>query len=448
MQIFLVSIQFIPHITGGGGIVVRDLALELVKMGDDVTVIALGLDDKEEEIVEIKDGTGSYPIKVKRFFTSDSKEIKNPYQGTKIEEFKRFEEFNEQVIEYLKDKTGIIHLHGHYEIPSLAKEIKEKGNKNPTITTYSALESVALESKQIKDEYILKYIKEKEEIGLNYCDIAIVNSEKVKAQLKSMYPNSFTEKKVIVLSNYVSNEHIYLKNYNEHTLLHVRKKFDIDTTSQLIYHIGRFDEIKGIEYLIQAMEYVTPQIEDKLSVLIVGFLEEKQNDYFDKLYKLAQDLSLKNDNLEIKFHPRSIEIDDRLSLLDTCAFFVTPAIVEPFGLTTLEAWSRGKAVIRSDNEGSHYLFNIKNSVPEPFLKKPEGLIVNFEHNRTKNLSEAILFLLKNPKLSKKMGELGRKAVLQKYSWKKPIKIYRRIYQRIEKRINRINKKNNNNKSFK
>ncbi|NHI91921.1 MAG: glycosyltransferase family 1 protein [Candidatus Lokiarchaeota archaeon] len=443
MKIFLVSIQFIPHITGGGGIVVRDLSLELVKAGDDVTVIALGLQDKEEEIIEIKDGTGIYPIKVKRFFTSDSKNIKDPYQGTKKEEFKRFEEFTNQVLNYLKDQNGIIHLHGHYEIPSLAKRIKEEGKKNPIIITYSALESIALESKRIIDDYALKYIKEKEEVGLRYCDIAIVNSEKVRAQLKSMYPNSFSEKKVIVLSNYVSNEHIYFKKFDDKDLLHVRRKYGISETNRLIYHIGRFDKIKGIEYLIQAMDLVSPKISDNISVLIVGFLEEKQIEYFDYLYKLAQEITSKNENLEIKFHPRAIEIDDRLSLLDTCSFFVTPAILEPFGLTTLEAWSRGKAVIRSDNEGSRFLFNIKNHIPTPYLKKPEGLIVNFESERTKNLSEAILYLLKNPEITKKMGELGRKLALQNYSWKKPIKIYRKIYQKIEKRNNKNIKINKN-----
>ena len=444
MKIFLVSIQYIPHITGGGGIVVRDLSLELIKAGDDVTVISFGLkNDKKEENVEIEDGTGKYQVKVKRFFTSDANNITDPYQGTKKEEFKRFNEFTELVFKYLQDKDGIIHLHGHYEIPALAKPIKVKGRKNPCIITYSALESVALESKRIQDDYALNYIKEKEEIGLKYCDIAIVNSEKVKAQLKSMYPKSFSEKKVAVLSNYVSNEHIYYKKFEKEDLLHVRRKYGINETSHLIYHIGRFDKIKGIEYLIQAMEIIASEFTEKISVLIVGFLEEKQKEYFDYLYKMAQDATSKNPNLEIIFHPSSIEINDRLSLLDTCSFFVTPAILEPFGLTTLESWSRGKAVIRSDNEGSRFLFKIRKEIPIPYLKKPEGLIVNFESNRAENLSKAIYYLLKNPNITLKMGELGRKTVLENYSWKKPIKIYRKMYQRIEKKIVKMNQKNNN-----
>ena len=49
MKIFLVLIQYIPHITRSGGIVVRDLSLELVKASDDVLILALGLQNDQKE---------------------------------------------------------------------------------------------------------------------------------------------------------------------------------------------------------------------------------------------------------------------------------------------------------------------------------------------------------------------------------------------------------------
>ncbi len=429
MKIYLVSIQYIPHITGGGGIVVRDLSVELTKVGDDVTVLCLGLKDKEEEIIEIDDGSGTHAIKVKRFFTSDSNKIINPYEGTKEDEFKRFEEFTNGVFEYLKDKEGIIHLHGHYEVPALAKRIKENGLKNPTIVSFSALESVALDMEKEKNAHILNHIKEREEIGLKYCDYAIVNSEKVKAQLKAKYPSSFSERKVFAIPNYVSNEHIHVKTYYGEELINMRRKYKLNDSNPLIYHIGRFDKIKGIEYLINAMEIVCSNINFSVSLLVCGFLEDKQKNYFDHLSNLASRVMNKCSNVEIKLYSGQIEVKDRLCLFDSCSFLVTPAIIEPFGLTTLEAWARGKAVIRSDNEGSRYLFNIKNQIPVPFLKNDKGLVVNFESNRTENLAAAITFLLQNPDITKKMGEKGRKTVFKKYSWKKPIRIYRRLYQK-------------------
>ena len=41
-----------------------------------------------------------------------------------------------------------------------------------------------------------------------------------------------------------------------------------------------------------------------------------------------------------------------------------------------------------------------------------------------------------------MGELGRKTVLKNYYWEKPIKIYRKLYQKFDKRVMKSNRKNN------
>ncbi len=427
MKVYLVSIQYIPNITGGGGVVVKELSRELVKAGDDVTVISLGLKDKSEEIIDINDATGVYKVNVKRFFVSDSKKISNPYEGTKEDEFRRFEEFTEKVFEYLKDKKGVIHLHGHYLVPALAKRFKEKGLRNPILVTFSALESVALEKKEIKNDYAINYIKQREEIGLKYCDHAIVNSYKVKNQLKQMYPSSFSEEKIIVIPNYVSNELIYMNTFCDDDRKETMKKYDLIGNSKIIYHLGRIDKIKGIEYLIEAIKIAALKISKNVSVVIAGFLEEKQKPYFNHISSLAKKVMTQYGNIQIKFIPNII-LEDKICFLDFCYMFVTPALLEPFGITTLEAWARSKPVIRSDNEGSHFLFNMDDGVVPPFEKKDKGIVVNFDSDRAKNLAAAILYLLEHPEEAKKMGEIGRKAVIEKYSWRKTISIYRRLFQ--------------------
>ncbi|MFX1450029.1 MAG: glycosyltransferase family 4 protein, partial [Promethearchaeota archaeon] len=352
---------------------------------------------------------------------------------TKRDEFRRFEELKKHIFEFLKDKEGIIHLHGHYIIPALAKSIKEQGKKNPTLISFHALESVALEAKNIKDDDALNYIKEREEIGLKYCDYAIVNSEKVKNQLKNMYPDAFSDEKIVVIPNYVSNELIHTKKISDEELLQIRRKYKLKEDSKLIFHVGRIDKIKGIEYLIEAMEIIAPQFKSNITIVVAGFLEEKQKEYFNFISNLAKKIMSKYPNVEIKFIP-NMDAKDKIYFFDDCAFFITPAILEPFGLTTLEAWARGKPVIRSDNEGSRYLFNIEGKVAVPFEKKGEGIIVNFESNRKENLAAAILWLLNNPEEAKKMGELGKKEVYEKYSWKNTIKTYRNLYQAALKSI--------------
>jgi len=48
----------------------------------------------------------------------------------------------------------------------------------------------------------------------------------------------------------------------------------------------------------------------------------------------------------------------------------------------------------------------------------------------KALAEAILEILKNPELAKKMGENGRKLVERKYSWKKITKKVMGVYEEV------------------
>ncbi|MHA1299004.1 MAG: glycosyltransferase family 4 protein [Candidatus Helarchaeota archaeon] len=434
MKVYLISIQYVPNITGGGGVVVKELSRELVEAGDNVVVLTIGIGskDKSEEIINLIDDTGTYPVKVKRFFVSDSKDISNPYEGSKTDEFRRFEELTEQIFEYVKDKEGIIHLHGHYIIPALAKRIKEEGKKNPTLISFHALESIALKAKKIKDNYALNYIKEREEIGLKYADYSIVNSENVKNQLKEMYPDTFSDQKVIVIPNYVSNELIHTKITSNEDVLTLRRKYDLWEDSQILFHVGRIDKIKGIEFLIESMKIVSPQIKSKITVVIAGFLEEKQKKYFKLLTDLADDIMKKCPNIQVKFIP-NMDASDKIYFFDACFFFISPAILEPFGLTTLEAWARGKPVIRSDNEGSRYLFDLKGKIAEPFEKKEAGIIVNFDSNRAEHLAAAILELVNNPEEARKMGELGKKIVYEKYSWKNTIKIYRDLYQKASKK---------------
>ncbi|MHA1378795.1 MAG: glycosyltransferase family 4 protein [Candidatus Helarchaeota archaeon] len=429
MKIYIVSIQFIPHITGGGGVVVRDLALELIKAGDDVTILTLGLDDIEKEKIIIFENGNRYLVDVQRFFTSDSKIISNPYEGTKEEEFQRFEQFTDQVFEYLKNKEGVIHLHGHYIVPALAKRVKVEGRGNPVITTFSALESVSSEVKHVISNYALEYIKKGEELGLKFSDYVIVNSETIKNQLKQMYPKAFLEKKVLVVPNFVSNDHLYTNESYNQDVIEIKKKFGIKNHHPLIFHIGRFDKIKGIEYLIKAMKIVAPKYKKYLTVLIVGFLENKEKEYYNYLSGLAKNIMCEHKNIDILLYPGYVDINHRICLLDICSFFVTPAILEPFGLTTLEAWARGKPVIRSDNEGSRYLFNLNGKITAPFEKKDMGLIVNFDSNRTENLATAILELLENPEDIKKMGAIGKKIVSERFSAANTMKFYRNLYEK-------------------
>ena len=427
LKIYLVSIQYPPNITGGGGVIVRELSRELEKKRDDVTVLCFGLQDKEEEKVLLSDNDGYFKLQTMRFFAKDSDTLKNPYEGTKQDEFNRFEEFTDKVFEYLKDKEGIIHLHGHYLVPLLAKRIKEEGMKNPSVISYHALESIALEAKQVENKQAFEYIREREKLSLGACDLAFVNSNKVKIQLKEMFPEEFNDGKVVVISNPVNNELVTLHAATNNAKLDNRKKYNIKEDASLLLSVGRIDKIKGYDILVDSMETVAKGYTNNLALVIAGFLEDKNKDFYELINKKAEKIMKNYPHVNIVFIP-NIPNDDKNVFLDDCLLFVGAAILEPFGITALESWVRGKPVVSSETEGSKDLFDIEGDVESPYEIKDKGIVVNYKGKRDDRLGEAILHILNNVEEAEKMGKVGKEFVLDKYTWKGIVKTYRDHYK--------------------
>ena len=95
--------------------------------------------------------------------------------------------------------------------------------------------------------------------------------------------------------------------------------------------------------------------------------------------------------------------DEDLSLFyQQSEFFVLPSKFEPFGMTTQEAMACGKSVIASKFGG------IKNVIDEG----KTGLLIDPTNYR--EFSDAMLKLLKNPKLNKQIGENAHDLIIEKF----------------------------------
>lgn len=95
---------------------------------------------------------------------------------------------------------------------------------------------------------------------------------------------------------------------------------------------------------------------------------------------------------------------------------VVPSIFqEPFGLVNIEAMAARKAVVASDVGG----------IPEIIEDGVNGLLI--PSNDSAELASAVERLIKDKKLRKKLGENGRKTVEEKFSTKKQIKEFERVF---------------------
>lgn len=197
-----------------------------------------------------------------------------------------------------------------------------------------------------------------------------------------------------------------------------------------IYYKHR-DKFREVPFGVDVERFKPREIEPgKNSLIFVGGLDSAH--YFKGLDLLIKTLAAIRDvdwilnivgsgNLQEGYKALAIRlgIGDRINFLgdvdnvsfayfyNNATFLVLAAINrnEAFGLVLLEALSSGIPVIASDLPGVRSVFS--NNI--------EGLL--FKTGNSKDLEDKIRWMLANPVEVKKMGESGRKLILEKYNWK-------------------------------
>jgi len=174
------------------------------------------------------------------------------------------------------------------------------------------------------------------------------------------------------------------------------------STNDVLF-VGRIEKNsnwKGISYLIEAISIVK-QIKPDISLRLVG--PGDRVDYF-KMY--AQKLGI---NKNVKFVGSKINSELALEYQHS-KVIVLPSITESesFGIVLIEAMACKKPVIGSNVGGIPYVIdNEQNGLLVP-PKDPQAL------------ADAIIKILTNPQLAKKMGEEGYEKVMKNFTWEKQI----------------------------
>lgn len=163
-----------------------------------------------------------------------------------------------------------------------------------------------------------------------------------------------------------------------------------------ILFVGRLIDGKGIMYLLKAMKIVRKQVSDaKLYIIGQGPLKKeivsKKEDYFEFLG------SIENHLMPGYFRAAKI----------TCI----PSI-------TTDKWSEqaGIANIQSISCGTPIVSTFSGSIPEYFPHNEVGILV--EEKDSNELADAIIKLLTDQELNKRLGRNGRNLVIEKYNAEK------------------------------
>jgi glycosyltransferase involved in cell wall biosynthesis len=110
--------------------------------------------------------------------------------------------------------------------------------------------------------------------------------------------------------------------------------------------------------------------------------------------------------------------EEKPNLLAACDIFALPSGYESFGIAFVEAWACGKPVI-----GARI-----GAIPSVIDEGRDGLL--FRYSDPDSMAHAILTLLADPAQRIRMGEAGRRKVLENYTWEIVTDRLREIYAKV------------------
>ena len=174
--------------------------------------------------------------------------------------------------------------------------------------------------------------------------------------------------------------------------------------------VGRLVERKGHDKILEGLSILVKK-GYKMKYIVVGDGPMKQ-----KLVNLSKKFGVRE---QVEF-VGNIPYSQTPSYYKMCDLFIMPSRyirerkdVEGFGVVFLEANFFGKPVIGGNSGG----------IPDAIKDGVTGLLVNPED--PKDIAGKIEKLINNPKLAKRLGEQGRKRVLEEFTWERAAGIIER-----------------------
>ncbi len=157
--------------------------------------------------------------------------------------------------------------------------------------------------------------------------------------------------------------------------------------------LNKTESYKGVDYLINGLNLMKKDMEFTCDIVGEGDLKE----YYKEL---AKELKLeKQINFLGKLFGKKLVKEYQISSL-----LVLPSSLDNFPIVLLEAMACKKPIIATNIGG----------IPEIIDNNKNGLLV--PPKDSKALAEAIIKILKNPKLARQMGEEGYKKVKKNFTW--------------------------------
>ncbi len=172
-----------------------------------------------------------------------------------------------------------------------------------------------------------------------------------------------------------------------------------------ILFVGRLSPVKGVQYLIRAMERVLKEIPEA-KLILVGEGKERE---------MLESLSIQLDiNKSVQF-VGIVNHEKVHTFMQQADVFVLPSLSEGFPNVLLEAMACGLPVIATRVGG----------IPDIIMEEENGYLI--DEKRPDEISEKLLFLSRNKPITWKISKNNKEKV-KKYNWDNIVSNLEEIYR--------------------
>jgi len=387
MKICFVSFEYPPLTIGGAGVYAVHITRELARLGHEIHVISPSISKHEIHSIEDDVFVHRIPILHQRFLSAPSFwfNLMRKYEAIR------------------RDAGGFDILHGNVVSDfSLSKRwVKEPR----VVTVHHLAHLMAQHSSSLK-----RLLDLSGEIGVTPTieRIVITRAHKIIAV------SNFTKETIVSTYNKHPSaiEVIYhgvrSEEYNipKHEVSKLRDLLGLRNEITFLF-VGRLnDKRKNLLLLLRAFKFLLKKTTHPVKLVITGSGEQS------RIKALVDSLGLAK-NVVLTGYIKDYQLR---KIFKVCDIFVSPSVLEGFGLTLLEAMAAGKPVIATKVGG----------VVE-VVKDPEnGKLV--ASGDVEGLTNALMFFIENRELTEEIGEHNKRYAASMFSWEKTAKKTEQVYR--------------------
>lgn len=404
MKSLFLTREYPPYIYGGAGVHVDYLSREIAKLIDLEVRCFSEQDYRTQEGQLTVWGFGPR----KELFERTDEKLKSPLRAVE-----RCVRFNAEPIQ-----ADVVHCHTWYSHFGgiLAKRLYGL----PLVITTHSLEPLRpWKREQLGRGYDLAAGIER--TALETADCVISVSKEMRGDILRLF--DVDPEKIRVVYNGIDTEE-----YRPVESKESFPKYGIDPDLPYVLFVGRVTRQKGIIHLVDAVQYLDPDVQ---VVLCAG-----QPDTEEIAREMEQGVRrVQETRGNVVWVSEMVPKEAVIELYSNAAVFCCPSIYEPFGIINLEAMACSTAVVASAVGG----------IKEVVVHEETGLLVPMDEDlETRagpkdparfagDLAAAVNRLMRDEGLRRRMGEAGRRRAVEIFSWsavaKQVVDIYKSLIVR-------------------